>query len=110
MEIHIREQTRQTEQERWKLVQEESRQKALQSSLEEERRMTLEQLGAEKADVQKARDELLREQRRVMTELQEERRALAIERAQLSSTHREIVTREKHKADSSIQVKSDLAP
>ena len=104
MEINIRDQTRQTEQERWKLAQQEARHKALQASLEEERRVTMETLGAERVDVQRARQELLQEQMRVTTSLQEERRALAMERAQITSTQREIVSREKHKTDSNMQV------
>lgn len=59
----------------------------------------------ERADVQRAREELLREQKRVTTELQEERRNVSMERARLSSAHREIITREKHKTDTTIQVR-----
>lgn len=64
----------------------------------------MEQVTADRVEVQRAREELLREQKRVTTELQEERRSVAMERAQLSSAHREIITREKHKSDNTIQV------
>ena len=67
----------------------------------------MEQLAADRVEVQRAREELLREQKRVTTDLQEERRSVAMERAQLSSAHREIITREKHKTDSTIQVSGD---
>ena len=51
MELHMREQTRQVDQERWRLSQEESRLKALQAALEDERRITMEQLSAQRAEV-----------------------------------------------------------
>ena len=47
----MREQTRQVDQERWRLAQEESRLKALQSALEDERRITMEQLSSQRAEV-----------------------------------------------------------
>lgn len=51
MELHMREQSRQVDQERWRLTQEESRLKALQAALEDERRITMEQLSAQRAEV-----------------------------------------------------------
>ena len=51
MELHMREQTRQVDQERWRLSQEESRLKALQAALEDERRITMEQLSSQRAEV-----------------------------------------------------------
>ena len=53
MELHMREQTRQVDQEKWRLTQEESRLKALQAALEDERRITLEQLSAQRAEVKR---------------------------------------------------------
>ena len=47
----MREQTRQVDQERWRLSQEESRLKALQAALEDERRITMEQLSSQRAEV-----------------------------------------------------------
>ncbi|XP_031567504.1 fas-binding factor 1 homolog [Actinia tenebrosa] len=108
MEVHMREQSRQVDQERWRLTQEDSRIKALQSALEDERRITMEQLAMERADVQRAREELLREQKRITTELQEERRNISMERARLSSAHREILTKEKHKTDTTIQAEAEM--
>ncbi|XP_048575704.1 fas-binding factor 1 homolog isoform X2 [Nematostella vectensis] len=108
MELHLREQTRQLDQEKWRLSAEEARVKTLQNSLETERRMTMEQLAEERADVQRLREEFMREQQRVTLHLQEEKRALSTERAQLASTHRELMTRERHKTDTSIQAEADL--
>lgn len=47
----MREQSRQVDQERWRLSQEESRLKALQAALEDERRITMEQLSSQRAEV-----------------------------------------------------------
>ena len=47
----MREQTRQVDQERWRLSQEESRLKALQAALEDERQITMEQLSSQRAEV-----------------------------------------------------------
>ena len=51
MELHMREQSRQVDQERWRLSQEESRLKAQQAALEDERRITMEQLSVQRAEV-----------------------------------------------------------
>lgn len=47
----MREQTRQVDQEKWRLSQEESRLKVLQAALEDERRITMEQLSSQRAEV-----------------------------------------------------------
>lgn len=41
-----------------------------------------------------------------MSQIQEERRSLATERAQLSSAHRDLISREKLKTESSVQVRT----
>lgn len=55
--------------------------------------------------MQRARDDLVREQRTTMSQIQEERRSLATERAQLSSAHRDLISREKLKTETSVQVR-----
>ncbi|XP_067043512.1 fas-binding factor 1-like isoform X1 [Acropora muricata] len=109
MELHMREQTRQVDQERWRMSQEESRLRALQAALEDERRITTEQLSLQRAEVERARDDLVREQRTTMSQIQEERRTLATERAQLSSAHKDLISREKLKTETSVQAESDLS-
>lgn len=47
----MREQSRQVDQERWRLTQEESRLKAVQAALEDERRINMEQLSLQRAEV-----------------------------------------------------------
>ncbi|XP_022788434.1 fas-binding factor 1 homolog isoform X3 [Stylophora pistillata] len=108
MELHMREQSRQVDQERWRLSQDESRMKAVQAALEDERRITMEQLSLQRAEIQRARDDLVREQRTAMSQIQEERRSLATERAQLSSAHRDLISREKLKTETSVQAEADL--
>ena len=51
VELHMREQNRQVDQERWRMSQEESRLRALQAALEDERRITMEQLSLQRAEV-----------------------------------------------------------
>lgn len=109
MELHMREQTRQVDQERWRMSQEESRLRALQAALEDERRITMEQLSLQRAEVERARDDLVREQRTTMSQIQEERRTMATERAQLSSAHKDLISREKLKTETSVQAESDLS-
>ena len=55
--------------------------------------------------MQRARDDLVREQRATMSQIQEERHSLATERAQLSSAHRDLISREKLKTETSVQVR-----
>lgn len=54
--------------------------------------------------MERARDDLVREQRTTMSQIQEERRTLATERAQLSSAHKDLISREKLKTETSVQV------
>lgn len=97
MEIHVREQNRRLEEDKWKLNQEESRLKSTRASLEEERKITREQLEAERVLVQRTKQEFLSEQKRMMIEGNEERRTLSLERAELTAAQRGIINTEKQK-------------
>ncbi|KAJ7376427.1 establishment of epithelial cell polarity [Desmophyllum pertusum] len=108
MELHMREQSRQVDQERWRLSQEESRLKALQSALEDERRITMEQLSSQRAEVQRARERSGARTENHHDSDTKKRRSLATERAQLSSAHRDLISREKMKTETSVQAEADL--
>ena len=84
MEIQLREQTRQIEQDKWKVAQEESRVKTLQSAFEEEKRLMMEKLMEDREQVSKAREEMLVDQRKVVAECCEEKRKIENERIKLS--------------------------
>ena len=78
--------------------------KSLRVSLEEERRVTREQLEAERALVQRTKEEFLSQQREMMLDVNEQRRTLALERAEVSAAQREIMNKEKRKHDSFTKV------
>ncbi|CAB4016222.1 Hypothetical predicted protein [Paramuricea clavata] len=99
MEVQIREQSRKFEEDKWKLSQEDSRLKSLRVSLEEERRVTREQLEAERGLVQRTKEEFLSQQRQMMLDINEERRTLALERAEVSAAQRGMMNKEKQKHD-----------
>ncbi|XP_041362212.1 fas-binding factor 1 homolog [Gigantopelta aegis] len=84
METQLRDQTRILDEERWKLKQEQNRIEALQRSLQEERRIWLEQQARDKEMFEKTRSSFLEEQRTSLSQLNEERRLISEERTKLS--------------------------
>ena len=72
--------------------------------MEEERRITLDQLSKELADVQRAKDQLLQEQKRLTSQFFEERRAISTERAELTSTQREMLTQDRFRDVNYVEV------
>jgi len=83
LEMQLREQGRQLEQDRWKVLQDENRIKSMQDAIEEERRYTLQQLNNERQMIDKSRDDLMNEQRRILADCNEERRRVTAEKAEL---------------------------
>lgn len=104
LEVQIREQNRKFEEDKWKLDQEDSRLKSLRVSLEEERRVTREQLEAERGLVQRTKEDFLSQQRQIMMDVNEERRTLALERAELSAAQRGMMNRDKQNHDNFTKV------
>ncbi|XP_074648580.1 fas-binding factor 1 homolog [Tubulanus polymorphus] len=88
MELQMREQSKQLEAERWKTKQEQNKLDSMQMALEEEKRMVLEQLSRERQDVQRAKDNILAEQKQAMVQLYQERRELAEEKTQFAVQQR----------------------
>eukprot|EP00112_Aurelia_sp_Birch-Aquarium-sp1_P002128 Seg1231.9 transcript_id=Seg1231.9/GoldUCD/mRNA.D3Y31 product="Fas-binding factor 1" protein_id=Seg1231.9/GoldUCD/D3Y31 len=86
LEMQLREQSRQLEQDRWKITQDENRVKSLQTAVDDERRYTMQQLNNERQMVEKSRDDLMNEQRRILGECYEERKKLTIEKQELESS------------------------
>ncbi|XP_065065878.1 fas-binding factor 1-like isoform X1 [Rhopilema esculentum] len=85
LEMQLREQGRQFDQDKWKLTQNENRVVSLQAAVEEERKYTMQQLAIERQMIEKSRDELMNEQRKILSECHEERRKLAAEKSQLEA-------------------------
>ncbi|XP_064638032.1 fas-binding factor 1-like isoform X2 [Lineus longissimus] len=82
MEMQLREQTRQLDAERWNVKQEQNKLEGLQIQVDEEKRILADQAARDRKEMQKSKDSLLSEQRTIMAQLYEERRALAEERTE----------------------------
>ncbi|XP_014786827.1 fas-binding factor 1 homolog isoform X2 [Octopus bimaculoides] len=82
LECQLHSQTQLLEDEKWKVKQEVNKYQALQVSVEAEKRLWEEDQAREKAALDKCRNDLLEEQKRLMTQLVEERRTLAEEKIQ----------------------------
>ena len=78
--------------------------KSLRVSLEEERRVTREQLEAERGLLQRTKEEFLSQQRQMLLDVNEERRSIALERAEVSAAQRGIMNKEKQKHDNFTKV------
>ncbi|XP_014663523.1 PREDICTED: fas-binding factor 1-like isoform X2 [Priapulus caudatus] len=86
LEVQLQEQAQQLQQERWDLTKEQNRLKTLQVAVDNERSMLHDSIKKERADIQKSKDALLEEQKTILTQLYDERRSMANERTQLSSS------------------------
>ncbi|XP_071106308.1 fas-binding factor 1 homolog [Haliotis cracherodii] len=98
MESQLRDQTRMLDEERWKVKQDHGRLDSQQKSLEEERRVWVEQQARERDMIERTRSAFLEEQRSSMNQINEERRALAEERTKFNIDQK--MMREKMNSDS----------
>ncbi|XP_041473314.1 fas-binding factor 1 homolog [Lytechinus variegatus] len=89
LEAHIKEQNIQMDQDRWRLRQEQNKLSNNQKMMEEERKVMSDHLAAEQTSLQQAKNAVLNEQKTLMEQCMEERKALASERAQFATTRRE---------------------
>lgn len=62
----------------------------------------------ERQQLTKAREDMLTEQRRVVTECYEEKRNIAQERTQLTELQRETIEKSRHDRSSTLQVSSSI--
>jgi len=108
MEVQLREQTKQIEQDRWKLSQQENKLKTWQSSFEEERKLSTEQFYNERQQLSVSRDEILNEQRVIMKECYEEKKRIAIEKSELMMLQKEILETTKNDRSSALKAETDL--
>jgi Fas-binding factor 1 len=88
LELQLTEQTRELEQEKWRVRQEESSLKIAQSSLEQERLRVFEQMQRDRMELDRLKEQLLVDQQRSLTELNEERTKLAKEKAEFGVEQR----------------------
>ncbi|XP_055448202.1 fas-binding factor 1 isoform X1 [Psammomys obesus] len=82
MEVRLSEQSRLLEQERWRVAAEKSKAESAQRTLEEQRRIMVQQMSMEREELERAKSALLEEQKSVMNKCGEERRRLAAEWAE----------------------------
>ncbi|KFV99027.1 Fas-binding factor 1, partial [Fulmarus glacialis] len=106
MEARLGEQTRLLEQERWRATAEQSKVESLQHSLEEQRRVTTQQLSMERAELERAKSALLEEQKSVMQKCLEERRKLAAEWAEFHTRQQLNKERMEREMDRALQMDS----
>ena len=109
LENHLAEQTKQMAEERWKSKQQEKRTEALQEALLGEQRMAMEKLARERADIDRAKDDILAEQKRLMQQVYEEKRRMAEERIQLDATLAMYKDKQHKDSLSSINMEADLS-
>ncbi|GAB1604689.1 fas-binding factor 1 homolog isoform X1 [Argonauta hians] len=83
LENQLHSQTQQLDDEKWKVKQEVNKYQALQVSIESDKRLWEEEKTRERAALDKCRNDLLAEQKRLMTQLTNERRALAEEKTRV---------------------------
>ncbi|CAF0997189.1 unnamed protein product [Rotaria sordida] len=81
LEVHLSEQTKLVEEERWKTLQAQKRMEAMQDALNGEQRIFMEKLTRDRSEIQRAKDQLLEDQKSALANIYESRSQLADERA-----------------------------
>nr|XP_005585065.2 fas-binding factor 1 isoform X5 [Macaca fascicularis] len=104
MEARLNEQSRLLEQERWRVTAEQSKAESMQRALEEQRKVTAQQMAMERAELERAKSTLLEEQKSVMLKCGEERRRLAAEWAEFSAQQKLSKERAEREAERALQV------
>uniref|UniRef100_A0A2K6BBP5 Fas binding factor 1 n=1 Tax=Macaca nemestrina TaxID=9545 RepID=A0A2K6BBP5_MACNE len=104
MEARLNEQSRLLEQERWRVTAEQSKAESMQRALEEQRKVTAQQMAMERAELERAKSTLLEEQKSVMIKCGEERRRLAAEWAEFSAQQKLSKERAEREAERALQV------
>lgn len=104
LEMHISQQRKQIEQERWELQQESNRLKIQQTAFEEERMSSLKRIEEDKDHLQQAKERFLSEQCDVLSKCYEERRALASERAEIAVLQKRMQEKEEMESKKSLRV------
>ncbi|CAF3244284.1 unnamed protein product [Rotaria sp. Silwood2] len=85
LEVHLSEQTKLVEEERWKALQAQKRMEAMQDALNGEQRLFMEKLSRERLEIQRSKDQLLEDQKLALANIYESRSQLADERAKVEA-------------------------
>lgn len=109
LENHLSEQIKLVEEEKWKGKQQEKKMEALQEALINEQKITMEKLTRERMDVDRVKDDILSEQRRLMQQIYEEKRKIAEERAQLDAQLQIYKERQHKDSLSNLNIEAELS-
>ncbi|CAF2065790.1 unnamed protein product [Rotaria magnacalcarata] len=85
LEVHLSEQTKLVEEERWKALQAQKRMEAMQDALNGEQRLYMEKLARDRSEIQRSKDQLLDDQKIALASIYESRSQLADERAKVEA-------------------------
>ncbi|KAM8784458.1 fas-binding factor 1 [Rhynchonycteris naso] len=106
MEARLNEQSRLLEQERWRVSAEQSKAESMQRALEEQRKVMAQQMAMEREELERAKSDLLEEQKSVMLKCGEERRRLAAEWAEFVAQQKLSKDRAEREVERALQVDS----
>ncbi|XP_074199815.1 fas-binding factor 1 isoform X3 [Camelus bactrianus] len=104
MEARLSEQSRLLEQERWRVSAEQSKAESVQRTLEEQRKVMVQQITMEREELERAKSALLEEQQSVMHKCGEERRRLAAEWAEFFTQQKLSKERAEREAERALKV------
>ncbi|CAF0907100.1 unnamed protein product [Adineta steineri] len=85
LEVHLSDQTKLVEEERWKALQAQKRMEAMQDALNGEQRLFTEKISRDRSEIQRSKDQLLDDQKLALASIYESRSQLAEERAKVEA-------------------------
>ena len=109
LESHLAEQSKMVAEERWKAKQQEKKLEALQDALINEQRISMEKIARDRNDVERSKDDILTEQKRLMQQVYEEKRKIAEERAQVEAAVAGYKDRQHKDSLSNINIEAELS-
>jgi len=109
LESHLAEQTKSVAEERWKGKQQEKKLEALQEALMNEQRIVMEKIARERNDVDRSKDDILVEQKRLMQQVYEEKRRLAEEKAQIDAAVASYKDRQHKDSLNNINIEAEIS-
>lgn len=109
LENHLAEQSKMVAEERWKSKQQEKKLEALQDALINEQRISMEKIARDRNDVERSKDDILTEQKRLMQQIYEEKRRIAEEKAQVEAAIAGYKDRQHKDSLSNINIEAEIS-
>ena len=109
MEMHMRDTASSLENDKFTLMQEQSRVVAEKKNLHLQQQEHLNKIALERSWLGKAKSDFEKEQKEERSELYEQRRLLGIDRAKLDASMKSYSEREKHESLKNVQVEADIS-